>query len=77
MGEERMVARNHLAYAVRDTSPVTPLHTLILSRRHIASYFDLDADEQRAIDELLEKEPVRHPGLRPDGRRVQYRRQYR
>src|SRR6516162_848152 len=28
-----MVARNHLAYGVRDTSPVTPLHTLILCRR--------------------------------------------
>ena len=37
MGEERMVARNDLAYAVRDTSLVTPLHTLILSRRHIAT----------------------------------------
>jgi ATP adenylyltransferase len=36
-GEERMVARNDLAYAVGDTSPVTPLHTLILSRRHIAT----------------------------------------
>jgi len=54
MGEERMVARNDLAYAVRDTSPVTPLHTLILSRRHIASYFDLEADEKCAVDDLLE-----------------------
>ena len=75
--DEPIVARNRLAYAVRDTSPVTALHTLILPNRHVASYFDLDADEQRAIDELLEKDPVRHPGLRPDGRRVQYRRQYR
>jgi len=53
--DELMVARNHLAYAVRDTSPVTPLHTLILPRRHVASYFDLDATEKRAIENLLEE----------------------
>jgi len=64
MGEERMVARNDLAYAVRDTSPVTPLHTLILSRRHIASYFDLEADEKRAIDDLLQA--IRHDILTSD-----------
>ena len=59
-----MVARNDLAYAVRDTSPVTPLHTLILCRRHIDSYFDLEADEKRAIDDLLEA--IRHDVLTRD-----------
>ena len=49
------VGRNALAYAVRDTSPVTPLHTLILPTRHVPSYFDLDANEKCAIDELLEE----------------------
>jgi diadenosine tetraphosphate (Ap4A) HIT family hydrolase len=52
---EEHVARNPLAYAVRDTSPVTRFHTLILPYRHVAGYFDLDADEKRAIDELLEE----------------------
>jgi diadenosine tetraphosphate (Ap4A) HIT family hydrolase len=55
ISEEHIVARNPLAYAVRDTSPVTRLHTLILPDRHVASYFDLDADEKRAIDQLLEE----------------------
>lgn len=47
------IAANDLAYAVRDTTPVTPLHTLILPRRHVASYFDLTPDEDGAIRELL------------------------
>ncbi|MGC2198996.1 MAG: HIT family protein [Stellaceae bacterium] len=52
---ESAVGHNALAYAVRDTSPVTPLHTLILPNRHVASYFDLAGDEKCAIDELLEE----------------------
>jgi diadenosine tetraphosphate (Ap4A) HIT family hydrolase len=55
MGEEHIIARNGLAYTVRDTSPVTPLHTLILPNRHMAGYFDLDAKEKLAIYELLEE----------------------
>lgn len=50
---ERILAANRLAFAVRDTSPVTPLHTLILPRRHVASYFDLVPDEDDAIRDLL------------------------
>ena len=50
---EHSVAANKLAYAVRDTTPVTPLHSLILPRRHVASYFDLAPEEDRAIRELI------------------------
>jgi diadenosine tetraphosphate (Ap4A) HIT family hydrolase len=55
IGEEHIIARNGLAYTVRDTSPVTPLHTLIFPKRHMAEYFDLDAKEKLAIGELLEE----------------------
>ena len=55
MGGEHIIARNRLACAVRDTSPVTPLHTLILPNRHVAGYFDLDANEKLAIGDLLEE----------------------
>jgi ATP adenylyltransferase len=55
IGEEQIVAKRRLACTVRDTTPVTPLHTLILPRRHVASYFDLNAEEKLAIDELLDK----------------------
>ena len=50
---DRVVASNEFAYAVRDTSPVTPMHTLILPRRHVASYFDMAPEEDRAIRDLL------------------------
>ncbi len=55
MAEDCVVADNRLAYTVRDTSPVTLLHTLVLPKRHVASYFDLSALEKGAIDELLEQ----------------------
>jgi diadenosine tetraphosphate (Ap4A) HIT family hydrolase len=53
MARDHIIASNALAYAVRDTSPVTPLHTLILPHRHVADYFELDSDEREAIDWLL------------------------
>ncbi len=47
------IAGNELAFAIRDANPVTPLHALVLPRRHAATYFDLTPDEVAAIDRLL------------------------
>jgi ATP adenylyltransferase len=55
MDEKQIVASNSLAYAVRDTSPVTALHSLILPNRHVADYFELEPSERRAIDDLLQE----------------------
>ena len=55
MAADHRRAENLLAYTVRDTSPVTPLHTLIVPKRHAASYFDLNTEENSAIDKLLEQ----------------------
>ena len=55
MPEEKIVAHNPLAHAVRDNAPVTPLHTLILTRRHVRCYFDLETDEKQALDQLIDK----------------------
>jgi ATP adenylyltransferase len=51
--EERIIAENELAYAIRDGFPVTELHTLIIPKRHVASYFDLSRPEINAVNELL------------------------
>lgn len=48
----RIIAANDLAFAVRDTAPVTALHTLVLPRRHVAGYFNLEMAEGHAIREL-------------------------
>jgi ATP adenylyltransferase len=48
-----IVAENDLAFAVWDTSPVTPLHILILPRRHAPSFFDLAEAEALGIERLI------------------------
>jgi diadenosine tetraphosphate (Ap4A) HIT family hydrolase len=55
MTEDRIIDRNDLAYAIRDGFPVTPLHTLVIPKRHAVDYFDLTKEELLACDELLKK----------------------
>ena len=50
---ERIIAENDLAYAVRDGFPVTELHTLIIPKRHVEDYFSLTQEELLACDELM------------------------
>lgn len=49
----RVVAINDLAYAIHDGFPVTPLHTLIIPKRHVENYFDLTDAEILACNRLL------------------------
>jgi diadenosine tetraphosphate (Ap4A) HIT family hydrolase len=37
---ERVIASNVLAFAARDGYPVTELHTLVIPRRHAATFLD-------------------------------------
>jgi diadenosine tetraphosphate (Ap4A) HIT family hydrolase len=60
------ILRNGLAFALYDTSPVSPGHALIIPVRHVADYFDTSAEEREAmmalameIRKLLERS--RHP----------------
>ena len=45
-----------LAFAFRDGYPVTELHTLVVPRRHVATYFDLTDEERQSIHELLQSQ---------------------
>lgn len=51
---DRIIAENELAYTIYDGFPVTELHTLVIPRRHVASYFELGRPEINACNELLE-----------------------
>lgn len=51
--DERIIASNSLAYAIRDKFPVTEFHTLIIPKRHIAGMFDLYQPELNAIHRLI------------------------
>jgi diadenosine tetraphosphate (Ap4A) HIT family hydrolase len=59
LSADRVIASNALAFAIRDNYPVTQLHTLVISKRHVMSFFDLFEPERRAINQLLD-------GLRSD-----------
>ena len=52
-GRERIVEENAFAYAIRDGYPVTPLHTLIIPKRHTIDFFGLTESEVVAINTLL------------------------
>ncbi|MDQ5819341.1 MAG: HIT family protein [Actinomycetota bacterium] len=56
MPADSVVKENELAYAVRDAFPVTPLHTLVIPKRHVRSYFELGHSELNACHRLLEQE---------------------
>ena len=51
--DRELVAENELAVAFRDLYPVTPLHTLIIPKRHVSDYFDLHQPEHNAINQLV------------------------
>ncbi len=44
---------NELAVAIPDAFPVTPGHTLVVPRRHVADFFDLTDEEQAAVWRLV------------------------
>jgi ATP adenylyltransferase len=50
----RVIAENRLAYAIRDGFPVTPLHTLVIPKRHVLDYFALTRPEVNACHQLIE-----------------------
>ena len=56
MPGDRLVSENELAYAIRDAFPVTPLHTLLIPKRHVQGYFELDSAELEACRQLLHRE---------------------
>jgi diadenosine tetraphosphate (Ap4A) HIT family hydrolase len=51
----RIVADNALAIAMRDGFPVNPGHTLVVPRRHVASWFDATAEERAALMALVDQ----------------------
>ncbi|HEY0664776.1 MAG TPA: HIT family protein [Gallionella sp.] len=62
---------HELAYSARDTYPTSPGHTLVIPRRHVASFFDLTSEEVAACMGLLQEEKRRIDAeFHPDGYNV-------
>ncbi|WP_395838099.1 DEAD/DEAH box helicase family protein [Archangium violaceum] len=53
--EAEWVASNALGFAIRDRYPVSPGHTLVIPRRHVATWFEATPEEQRALFELVDE----------------------
>lgn len=51
--KSRIFIENEHCYGIRDAYPVTPLHTLIIPRRHAIDWFELTQTELLACDDLL------------------------
>lgn len=52
--ETAHVAANALAFAIRDGFPVSPGHTLVITRRVVATWFDATSEERVALLELVD-----------------------
>ena len=52
---EELQFENQLAYSSRDSYPVTWLHSLIIPKRHVETYFELNNEEIRACNDLILK----------------------
>lgn len=53
--ESRIRFQSEQAIAVDDAYPVSPGHTLIIPRRHVGSYFELDDTERSAMNRMLDQ----------------------
>jgi diadenosine tetraphosphate (Ap4A) HIT family hydrolase len=51
---ERILHDNADTVAIRDAFPVSEGHTLIIPKRHVASFFDLTPAERNSLMELLD-----------------------
>ena len=55
LSSERIIDENSTAIAIRDGYPVSPGHTLLITKRHIGSFFDLTEAERSDILDLLNR----------------------
>ena len=53
--ESRIRFQAELAVAVDDAYAVSPGHTLVVPRRHVGSYFQLDEAERLAISRMMDR----------------------
>ena len=53
LDSSRIIAANGLAVVLYDAYPVSPGHSLMVPKRHIASFFEATREEQTALLDLL------------------------
>ena len=53
--KEDMIYENEYAFVSYDSYPVSKFHCLIIPKRHIRNYFDLDEKDLNACNQLIKK----------------------
>ncbi len=51
--QDQVINENELSYLIHDRFPVTELHTLIIPKRHVGTYFELSQAEINACNQLI------------------------
>ena len=65
---DRVLLENDYALLIRDGFPVSEGHSLVIAKRHVASFFDLQAIEKAAVLQLLDEgRQALDRELSPDG----------
>ena len=57
--EHEILEVHRLALAITDNFPLTQGHALVVPRRHVASFFELTAEERLAMMEVLDRAKAR------------------
>ena len=55
IADESVVLTSEQAFAIHDGYPVSPGHTLVIPRQHVATLFELPRHEQLALWDLVER----------------------
>ena len=56
LDQKRIISTSNFFHVIRDSFPVSDLHTLIIPKRHAETYFDLDEDETGELSKVLKIE---------------------
>ena len=54
LNQDRIVDEDHHFVVIRDGYPISPAHTLIIPKRHVGSFFELEEEERQTLFKLLE-----------------------
>lgn len=52
--KDRVISEHQYFFVIRDAFPVTELHSLIISNRHVSDYFELLDKEKTELQEILQ-----------------------
>lgn len=71
ISQDRVIAQNHLCFAIYDGFPVSRGHVLIIPKRHVADYFGLTEEELMAMHQMMRELKIKlDADFSPDGYNV-------